>query len=96
VLASQTFNLDPQQLHDDRFGLLIWDRDDYMSQPHSFRQRNLNKLLEKTALGCIEMDPEKYSIIVSAACLAKKELNFEDAWRKNAEKYETLLARIES
>ena len=71
-------------------------RDDYMSQPHNLRLRNLNRFVEKTALKYIEKDPEKYSIVVSAVCLAKKELNFEDAWLKLREKCKTLLATIAS
>jgi hypothetical protein len=98
VLASQTLDEQTEPIVMQWLRIKIKYRDNYMSQPHSLRLRNLNRFLENTALKAehIEMDPEKYSIFVSAACLAKKELNFEDAWLKLRQEHETLMARIAS
>jgi hypothetical protein len=68
----------------------------YMNPRDRLLLRNLNNLLENTALEYIEMDPERYSIIVSTACLAKNGLHFEDALPTLRRKYERLLAKIES
>ena len=96
VLASQTPD---EQTEPIVMQFLGTNRGNYMSRHHSqdsLRLTNLNMFLENTALERIEMDPEKYSIILSAVCLAKNDLDFEDAGPKLREKYETLLARIES
>ena len=96
VLASQTPDKQTEPIIMQFLRVKIKYRDNYMSQPSSLRLRNLNRFLENTALMNIEMNPEKFSIVVSAACLAKKGLNFEDAWLKLREEYETLLTRIAS
>jgi Family of unknown function (DUF6535) len=58
--------------------------------------KNLNNLLENTALEYIEMDPEKFPIIVSAACLVMKMLRFPKTQQELRGEYVRLLTRIES
>ena len=96
VLASQTSDEQTEPIVMQWLRIKIKYRDNYMSQPNSLRLRNLNRFLENTALENMEMDPEKFSIVLSAACLAKKGLKFEDAWLKLREEYETLLSKIAS
>jgi hypothetical protein len=58
--------------------------------------KNLNNLLEHTALEYIEIDPEKFPIVISAARLVMKMLRIPMAEEGLRGEYVTLLARIES
>jgi hypothetical protein len=58
--------------------------------------KNLNNLLEHTALEYIGMDPEKFPIVISAAHLVMKMLRIPMAEEGLRGEYVTLLARIES
>jgi len=66
----------------------------YMTPGHSLLLRNLNNLLENTALKYIEMDPEMFPIVLSAARLVMKMLRIAQAELVLRDEYETLLARI--
>jgi hypothetical protein len=63
---------------------------------HSLRLKSLNNLLENTALKYIEMDPEKFPIIVSAARLVMKKLEVPKAQKELRDEYVRLLAGISS
>jgi hypothetical protein len=63
---------------------------------HNLRLKSLNNLLENTALKYIEMDPEKFPIIVSAARLVMKKLEILKAQKELRDEYVRLLARISS
>jgi len=63
---------------------------------NSLLLKNLNNLLENTALEYIGMDPEKFPIVISAARLVMKMLRIPMAQEELRDKYVTLLARIES
>jgi hypothetical protein len=58
--------------------------------------RNLNNLLENTALKYIEMDPERFPIVLSAARLVMKTLRIAKAESVSRDEYGRLLARIRS
>jgi hypothetical protein len=58
--------------------------------------KNLNNLLENTALEYIDMDPEKFPIVISAARLVMKMLRIPMAQEELRDEYARLLARIES
>ena len=58
--------------------------------------QNLNNLLENTALKYIDMDPENFPIVISAARLVMRVLQIPSAKEQFRNKYVTLLARIES
>jgi hypothetical protein len=58
--------------------------------------KNLINLLENTALKYIDMDPEKFPIIISAARWVMKKLQIPMAQEELRDEYVRLLARIES
>ena len=68
----------------------------YVRPGDSLLLRNLNNLLENTALEYIEMDPEKFPIILSAARLVMKMLRVPKAELALRDEYEILLAKIRS
>ena len=57
--------------------------------------KNLNTLLDNTALEYIDMDQEKFPIVISAARLVMKKLRIPMAEEDLRDKYARLLARIE-
>ena len=58
--------------------------------------KNLNNLLDNTALEYIDMDPEKFPIVISAARLVMKKLRIPMAEEDLRDEYATLLVRIRS
>jgi hypothetical protein len=68
----------------------------YAKPGDSLLLRDLNNLLENTALEYIEMDPEKFPIVLSAARLVVKMLRVAKAELVLRDEYEILLARIGS
>jgi hypothetical protein len=68
----------------------------YARPGDSLLLRDLNNLLENTALKYIEMDPEKFPIVLSAARLVVKMLRVAKAELVLRDEYEILLARIGS
>ena len=68
----------------------------YVKPGDSLLLRNLNNLLENTALEYIKMDPEKFPIVLSAVRLVMKMLRVAKAELALRDEYEILLARIRS
>jgi hypothetical protein len=68
----------------------------YMNPGHSLLLRNLNNLLENTAVKYIEMDPERFPIVLSAVRLVMKVLQIAQAELVLRDEYKMLLARIRS
>ena len=76
------------------------DQDDtlnrYISHGHNLHLKNLNNLLRNTALQYIEMDPTKFTIVVSAVRLVMRRLKIEKAEQELRDEYQTLRERITS
>jgi hypothetical protein len=76
------------------------DQDDtldrYISHGHNLHLKNLNNLLRNTALQYIEMDPTKFTIIVSAVRLVLRKLKIEKAEQELRDEYQTLRERVTS
>jgi hypothetical protein len=66
----------------------------YVKHADNRRLKNLNNLLEHTALEYIDIDPDRYSIVVSAASLAKKKVMVRRAEPELRDEYEKLLVQI--
>jgi hypothetical protein len=76
------------------------DQDDtldrYISHGHNLHLKNLNNLLKNTALQYIEMDPTKFTIVVSAVRLVLRRLKIEKAEQELRDEYQTLRERVTS
>jgi len=68
----------------------------YISHGHNLHLKNLNNLLRNTALQHIEIDPTKFTIIVSAVRLVLRRLKIEKAEQELRDEYQTLRERITS
>jgi hypothetical protein len=68
----------------------------YVTNGHSLLLKNLNNFLKNTALKYIDMDTEKFHIVLSAVVLAQKDLRKGEAQQELRDEYEELLTKIES
>ena len=68
----------------------------YVTNGHSLLLKNLNNLLKNTALEYIDMDTEKFHIVLSAVHLAQKDLEKGEAQQTLRDEYEELRAKIRS
>jgi len=65
----------------------------YATNGHSLLLKNLNNFLENTALGCINMDAEKFHIVLSTVRLVTKGLQIKKTQQELRDDYEMLLIR---
>ena len=87
VLATQ--ELEQQTNQDDTLNR-------YISHGHNLHLKNLNNLLKNTALHHIEMDPTKFTIVISAVRLVLRRLKIEKAEQELRDEYQKLRERITS